>query len=113
MFTLQELEEDPAALLEIKEDIREECGKLGNVTNVVLFDAEPEGIVSVRFSDAAAARECISVMNGRHFGGQQVEARIADGSERYKKKKKEGADEEEAERLDEFGEWLEQDGQDS
>lgn len=35
MFTLEELEEDAAAILEIKEDIREECGKLGEVTNVV------------------------------------------------------------------------------
>ena len=35
MFTLEELEEDAAAILDIKEDIREECSKLGDVTNVV------------------------------------------------------------------------------
>jgi HIV Tat-specific factor 1 len=38
MFTLQELEEDPSLLLDLKEDVREECETLGDVTNVVLFD---------------------------------------------------------------------------
>ena len=61
MFTLQELEEDPAAILEIKEDIRDECSKLGEVTNVVLYDKEPEGVASVRFSNAESAKACIRV----------------------------------------------------
>ena len=48
-------------MLDIKEDIREECSKLGDVTNVVLFDKEPAGVASVRFSDAAAAEACVRV----------------------------------------------------
>ena len=78
MFTLQELEvrcsavslwvlmltmdqDDPAAILDIKEDIREECSKLGEVTNVILYDKEPEGVVSVRFGGPEAARACVTV----------------------------------------------------
>lgn len=61
MFTLQELDEDPAAVLDIKEDIRDECGKVGDVTNVVLFDKEVEGVASVRFSNAEAAKACVRV----------------------------------------------------
>jgi len=38
MFTLQELQEDSALLLDLKEDVREECASLGDVTNVVLYD---------------------------------------------------------------------------
>jgi len=38
MFTLAELEEDPSLLLDLKEDVREECATLGEVTNVVLYD---------------------------------------------------------------------------
>ena len=38
MFTLEELEEDPSLLLDLKEDVREECAILGDVTNVVLYD---------------------------------------------------------------------------
>ncbi|OLN88739.1 Splicing factor U2AF-associated protein 2 [Colletotrichum chlorophyti] len=87
MFTLAELEEDPAALLEIKEDIRDECAKLGNVTNVVLYDEEPDGIVSVKFSKPEAAQACIQLMNGRSFDGRVVEASISTGRERFKKSK--------------------------
>jgi len=38
LFTLQGLEEDTSLLLDLKEDVREECASLGEVTNVVLYD---------------------------------------------------------------------------
>jgi HIV Tat-specific factor 1 len=76
MFTLQELEEDPAAMLEIKEDIREECAKLGEVTNVVLFDKEPQGVARVRFKDAQAAEACVKVSCGCR---SSTEGMFADG----------------------------------
>lgn len=53
-------------------------------------------------------------MNGRLFDGQQVEAFIADGTEKFKKSSEKAAvedddedDGEESKRLDEFGEWIE------
>ncbi|KAL1877083.1 hypothetical protein VTK73DRAFT_8891 [Phialemonium thermophilum] len=88
MFTLEELEEDPASLLEIKEDIREECEKLGPVTNVVLFDQEEDGIVSVKFQTPEAAEACVKVMHGRSFDGRTVEAYFATGRERFRRSKK-------------------------
>lgn len=97
MFTLEELEEDPAALLEIKEDVRDECAKLGTVTNVVLFDREPEGIVSVKFRDADAAEACVRAMRGRSFDGRVVEAYLATGRERFQRSGKGDEAEEESE----------------
>ncbi|EGY22932.1 uncharacterized protein VDAG_04370 [Verticillium dahliae VdLs.17] len=94
MFTLAELEEDPAALLEIKEDVREECAKLGAVTNVVLFDEEPDGVVSVKFRDPQAAQACIAMMHGRSFDGRVVEASLATGREKFRRSKGGQADEE-------------------
>ena len=38
MFTLEDLEKDATLLLDLKEDVREECSSLGEVTNVVLYD---------------------------------------------------------------------------
>ncbi|OAA73526.1 Nucleotide-binding, alpha-beta plait [Cordyceps fumosorosea ARSEF 2679] len=87
MFTLRELEDDPAALLEIKEDVRDECSKLGTVTSVVLYDEEEDGIVTVRFKDAESALACIKLMQGRSFGGMRVEAALATGKERFRKSK--------------------------
>ncbi|KAI9804365.1 MAG: hypothetical protein M1833_007172 [Piccolia ochrophora] len=123
MFTLKELEDDPAAMLDIKEDIREECSKLGDVTNVALHDREPDGVASVRFSNAEAANACVRTMDGRFFAGTQVVAYIADGTEKFKSSStkkatvispeddEEGnAEGEEKKRLDQFGEWLEAEG---
>jgi len=96
MFTLQELDEDPKALLEIKEDVREECEKLGAVTNVVLYDLEPEGIISVKFTSPEEAAQCVKVMNGRSFAGQVVEAYVSAGREKFREsRKKDGSEEEE------------------
>lgn len=97
MFTLQELDEDPAALLDIKEDIRDECAKLGEVTNVILFDQEEEGIVSVKFATPEAAEACVKLMHGRSFDGRTVEAYFATGKERFQKSKKSAQDEHEEE----------------
>ncbi|ORY66357.1 uncharacterized protein BCR38DRAFT_429988 [Pseudomassariella vexata] len=85
MFTLKELEEDPAALLEIKEDIREECETIGPVTNVVLYDLEEDGVVSVKFKTPDDAEKCVEKMDGRAFDGRIVRATVANGRERYKK----------------------------
>lgn len=77
MFTLQELKDDPSLLLELKEDVREEAENLGDVTNVVLYDAssnlsrldaqltclqlEPEGVMTVKFRDPISAQACTLV----------------------------------------------------
>ncbi|GAP86123.1 putative splicing factor U2AF-associated protein 2 [Rosellinia necatrix] len=95
MFTLRELEEDPAAMLEIKEDIREECTKLGIVTNVILYDLEEEGVASVKFKTPEAAASCVNLMDGRAFDGRTVRAVIASGKEKYRRSDKDhGADDE-------------------
>lgn len=120
MFTLSELASDPAAMLDIKEDIREECSKLGDVTNVVLYDLEEDGVASVRYSTPEAAKGCVRVMDGRFFAGTKVVAYVPKGEEKFRKTntKKVGAEEdemdggdaqaEEGKRLDAFGRWLEE-----
>ena len=38
MFSIDELERDARLMLDLKEDVREECSTIGEVTNVVLYD---------------------------------------------------------------------------
>ncbi|KAJ1926363.1 hypothetical protein IWQ60_003849 [Tieghemiomyces parasiticus] len=87
MFDPAEFDEDPTLLLDLKEDIRHECEKLGEVTVVKLFD----------------------LMNGRWFGGRQVEAAIFDGKGKYEQSNVKESDEQTAERLEKFAAWLEED----
>jgi HIV Tat-specific factor 1 len=72
MFTPELFEKEPEALLDIKEDVMEECEKLGEVTNVVLYDKEEDGVVTVRFANAISAEAAVKVFNGRMFDGRKV-----------------------------------------
>ncbi|KAG0230196.1 hypothetical protein BGW42_001115 [Actinomortierella wolfii] len=108
MFTVQEMEADPTLLLDLKEDIREECEKLGEVTNIIIYDQHPEGVVSVKFKDPESADLCVKLMNGRFFAGQKIEASIYDGHTKYDvKKSKEELEAEEKQRLERYAKWLE------
>ncbi|KAJ2713231.1 hypothetical protein H4S00_005514, partial [Coemansia sp. D1744] len=87
MFTLKELEEDITMLLDLPEDVRAECEKLGKVTSVKVYDLSEDGVIAVKFKDELSAKACVQMMNGRFFGGRQVEATIYDGQTRYKSSK--------------------------
>ncbi|KAI0769779.1 hypothetical protein BD413DRAFT_477399 [Trametes elegans] len=115
MFTLEELQEDASLLLDLKEDVREECSSLGEVTNVVLYDAEPEGVMTVKFKDPLSAQACVLKMNGRFFAGRRIEASLYAGRQRFKRSGHGDnfGDNEEGEkmRLDEFAKWLMEEGE--
>ncbi|KAI8988932.1 hypothetical protein BDB01DRAFT_757675 [Pilobolus umbonatus] len=110
MYTQEELDADPTLLLELKEDVREECEKLGEVTNVILYDKSPGGIISVRFKELESAAACIKLMNNRFFAGRQITAEVFDGKTKYEKSGSRNTEEdEEAERirLEKYAQWLE------
>ncbi|KAF8608619.1 hypothetical protein BDV93DRAFT_433862 [Ceratobasidium sp. AG-I] len=120
MFTKQELAEDAALLLDLKDDVREECSTLGEVTNVVLYDEEDDGVMTVKFRDPVSAQACILKMNGRFFAGRKIQAEFYDGRERYKRSTGdmpasnvdgEEGDDAERKRLDDFAEWLMKEGE--
>ncbi|EPQ29016.1 uncharacterized protein PFL1_03306 [Pseudozyma flocculosa PF-1] len=114
MFTLVELDEDPTLLLDLKEDVREECEGIGRVTNVVLWDREPEGVMTIKFADPLAAAECVKKMDGRYFAGRRIDAFLIGSKPRFRKSDKAGNDDDNDEedggdkrRVDAFGAWLE------
>ncbi|KAJ9105238.1 hypothetical protein QFC21_001603 [Naganishia friedmannii] len=113
MFTLQELEEDPGLALELKDDVREEAETIGTVTNIHLFDKEEDGVMTIKFKDAISAQACLLKMNGRFFGGRQIQASLYDGREQFKASGRtdeyadpDERDAEESKRLDRFAAWL-------
>lgn len=87
-FTLEELEEDAAALLEIKEDMRDEAETFGDVTNVTLFDKEADGIIAVRFKEFESAEKFKEANHGRNFGGRKLQITLAEEKPRFKKSAK-------------------------
>ncbi|XP_067855962.1 HIV Tat-specific factor 1 [Heptranchias perlo] len=79
MFHPKDFEEDPLILNEIREDLRLECEKFGQVKKVLLFDRHPGGVASVAFKEPEEADQCILMLNGRWFGGRQITAETWDG----------------------------------
>ncbi|KAJ4367394.1 hypothetical protein N0V83_006976 [Neocucurbitaria cava] len=100
-FTLEELDEDEEAYLDIKDDMRSEAEKHGSVTNVTLFDKEEAGIVTVRFREFEAAEMFRNVVHGKNYAYRKLEATIAEDKPRFKKSARgEEPDSEEEERLE-------------
>ncbi|TIA83923.1 hypothetical protein E3P98_00524 [Wallemia ichthyophaga] len=107
MFTPSELKEDPTLLLDLKQDVREDAEQIGKVTSVVLYDAEPDGIMTVKFSDHIAAQACVLKYEGRYFAGRRVVSYLYDGKETFKttestNKYTETAEQDEQHRLNDF-----------
>ena len=81
-----------AAILDIKEDIRNEAAKYGTVTNTVLYDLEEAGIVTVRFTEPESATRCAAAFDGRNFGGQKIVAYVPEHKEVFAKSSNTGSD---------------------
>ncbi|NP_001083090.1 HIV Tat-specific factor 1 [Xenopus laevis] len=83
MFHPKDFEEDPLVLNEIREDLRSECEKFGQVKKLLIFDQHPDGVASVAFKEANEGDLCIQALNGRWFGGRQLAVEPWDGVTDY------------------------------
>lgn len=55
----------PHAEQEVEDDVAAECKKLGRVDRIRMFHNNPEGVVTVKFTQEEPAQKCIQLMNGR------------------------------------------------
>ncbi|KAK2502666.1 hypothetical protein MC885_012214 [Smutsia gigantea] len=83
MFHPMDFEDDPLVLNEIREDLRVECSKFGQIRKLLLFDRHPDGVASVSYRDPEEADYCIQTLDGRWFGGRQITAEAWDGTTDY------------------------------
>ncbi|XP_077002577.1 17S U2 SnRNP complex component HTATSF1 [Tamandua tetradactyla] len=83
MFHPMDFEDDPLVLNEIREDLRVECSKFGQIKKLLLFDRHPDGVASVSFRNPEEADYCIQTLDGRWFGGRQITAQAWDGTTDY------------------------------
>ncbi|XP_023700115.2 17S U2 SnRNP complex component HTATSF1 [Paramormyrops kingsleyae] len=104
MFHPSEFEEDPLVLNEIRDDLRTECEKFGQVKKVIIFDRHPDGVASVAFKEPEDADVCQMALEGRWFGGKKLSAQLWDGTTDYQV---EETTREREERLKGWGTFLE------
>ncbi|KAJ2470414.1 hypothetical protein GGI02_002945 [Coemansia sp. RSA 2322] len=64
MFTLDEMKADVTLVLDLAEDVRSECERLGPVSSVKVYDRSESGVVAVKFKNELAAKACIKADRG-------------------------------------------------
>lgn len=99
VFNTDDFQRNPVLITDLRDDIKKECEKFGEVRKVMVFDRNKEGICSVAFASFEAADACLAVMNGRWFGGRRISAERWDGVTSYK------VEETEQQREERLGEW--------
>ncbi|XP_063954481.1 17S U2 SnRNP complex component HTATSF1-like [Lytechinus pictus] len=109
VFHPSEFEEDAMLINDIKDDVKSECSRYGEVKKVLIFDRHPDGVVSVKFKDVENADKCIQALNGRWFAKRKLEAFHWDGKTDYKI---EETDKEREERLKKWEDFLQDDDDD-
>lgn len=96
------IQADPTLITDIRDDLREECSKFGEVKKVLIFDVSAcqyqlkhcslslsslqrhvDGVASVAFKEFESAEAAIGVMNGRYYAGKQLEVSLWDGFTNY------------------------------
>ncbi|XP_045502782.1 HIV Tat-specific factor 1 homolog [Colias croceus] len=84
LFHPTDFDKEVQLILDYQQDLREECGKCGDVRKVVIFDRHPEGVAQITMKEPEQADAVIQLINGRWFGKRQITAEIWDGRTKYR-----------------------------
>lgn len=77
MFRVEELKKDPVLELDLKEDITEECNKLGISNDITKISVHEEtGQVTIKFTKPELSEKCIKSFNGRYFDGLKLNVHV-------------------------------------
>lgn len=112
MFEPKDFDSDPNFEKDLEQDIVSACEECGAVEKLTVFSQNPRGIAIVKFATSYAAQECTKLLNGRFYAKRKLRCYFWDGVTNYSitAQSVQDVDQEEQvekERLDEFGDWLE------
>lgn len=84
LFHPTDFDKEVQLILDYQQDLREECGKCGEVRKVVIYDRHPEGVAQITMKEPEMADAVVQLINGRWFGKRQITAEIWDGRTKYR-----------------------------
>ncbi|KAK6731707.1 hypothetical protein RB195_007896 [Necator americanus] len=84
LFTLQMMEKNAALMMDLKEEVQQSCSKYGAVKKVIVYDNNPEGVVTVTFETTDESDMAVKMLNGRIVDGRRLEVCLWDGKTKYK-----------------------------
>jgi len=106
IFELRQFEENPSLLIDLEEEVKESCSKYGVVKKVVIYDNNPEGVVTITFESAEMADQAVRMLNNRLVDGRRLEAHLWDGETKYKV---EETEEQREERMSRWAKFISED----
>ncbi|XP_050354343.1 HIV Tat-specific factor 1 [Nymphalis io] len=84
LFHPSDFDNEVQLILDYQQDLREECGKCGDVRKVVIYDRHPEGVAQISMKEPEQADAVIQLINGRWFGKRQITAETWDGRTKFR-----------------------------
>jgi len=106
IFSPEDMEKSPQLMLEVSEQLRDECSKCGTVKKVIVHDRHEDGVAQVFFPTPEEADCAVEFMKHRYFGSRRVLAETWDGQTKYTVSE---SKEQEKERVEAFEKFLEDD----
>lgn len=106
LFRPVDFDKEVQLILDFQQDLREECGKCGEVRKVIIYDRHPEGVAQVTMKEPEQADEVVKLINNRWFGKRKLTAEIWDGKTKYKIAE---TDSEINQRIEKWDKFLEED----
>lgn len=100
-------DENDDKLRALEQTLHAECEELGTVEKITIFSKHPAGVIIVKFTQPNAASDAVNKYNGRVRSGRKIEASYWDGVTDYTVRDEEKEAKDNEKRLDEFGDWLE------
>lgn len=95
-------------LQSLEKEVHAECEKIGVVEKITVFSKHPGGVMIVKFTQPNAASDAVTQFNGKvRIDGRKVEASYWDGVTDYTCRDIDKEEKDTEKRLDEFGDWLE------
>ncbi|KAH9630055.1 hypothetical protein HF086_008025 [Spodoptera exigua] len=104
LFHPSDFDQEVQLILDYQQDMRDECGKCGEVRKVVIYDRHPEGVAQITMKEPEMADAVVELINGRWFGKRQITAEIWDGRTKYRIAE---TDSEISKRINKWDEFLE------
>lgn len=74
MFDLEEEQNKPNWVEEIREDVIQECAKYGGVSHIYVDEISIEGNIYIKCPTIAIATAAMASLNGRYFAGKLIKA---------------------------------------
>nr|CAD2176878.1 unnamed protein product [Meloidogyne enterolobii] len=90
MFSLEEIDQKPEKIFSLKEDTQKLCEqRFGTVKKIVLYESNPEGVITITFDNVEQADLTVAALNGRIVAARTVKAFNWDGKEKFKRQETE------------------------